>query len=168
MCPAIAAGTVARDWPTLEAKAQRVADLPLRDALALLAEPGETEPPAYPPDPEPLGENPTEDELLTWIEMMDRRAEATDRAWAHQLEADQNRPKPDTAAGWLVYMREGDELLERAIRIKLEQQRDFVVLWDALSSLDAAPPADWRAEIAANTARYTGWLAELEADTPPV
>ena len=35
---------VARDWPTLEAKAQRVADLPLRDALALLAEPREAEP----------------------------------------------------------------------------------------------------------------------------
>ena len=29
---------VARDWPILEAKAQRVADLPLRDALALLSE----------------------------------------------------------------------------------------------------------------------------------
>lgn len=35
---------VARSWPELEAKAQRVADLPLRQALALLAEPQETLP----------------------------------------------------------------------------------------------------------------------------
>ena len=47
-CPTIAERTaqaymrVARDWPTLEAKAQRVADLPLRDALALLAEGAES------------------------------------------------------------------------------------------------------------------------------
>ena len=73
------------NWPRLVAdpNTQRVAHLPLRDALALLAEPGEIEPPAYPDPPDPLGENPTEDELLTWIEMMDRRDEATDRAWAH-------------------------------------------------------------------------------------
>ena len=51
-CPTISERTaqaymrVARDWPTLEAKAQRVADLPLRDALALLAEPREAEPAA--------------------------------------------------------------------------------------------------------------------------
>ena len=43
-CPTIAERTaqaymrVARGWPTLEAKAQRVAALPLRDALALLSE----------------------------------------------------------------------------------------------------------------------------------
>ena len=47
-CPTIPERTaqaymrVARDWPTLEAKAQRVADLPLRDALALLSERAES------------------------------------------------------------------------------------------------------------------------------
>src|SRR6516165_3688560 len=46
-CPAISERTaqgymrVAREWPALQAKAQHVADLPLRQALALLSEPSE-------------------------------------------------------------------------------------------------------------------------------
>ena len=161
---------VARDWPTLEAKAQRVADLPLRDALALLAESGEAEPAADMEEVPTLGANPTADELLAWIEAMRRRTDAADRAFMIDMEAHRNLPTPDTAEGWMVCFKETDEFMRRAIRLKLEAQRDFVLVFDAISAFDAAtpPPADWRAEIAASAARYAGWLAELEADTPPV
>lgn len=51
-CPTLSARTaqvymrIAREWPALEAKAQRVADLPVREALALLATPQDTLPDA--------------------------------------------------------------------------------------------------------------------------
>ena len=169
-CPTIRERTaqaymrVARRWPELEAKTQRVADLPLRGALALLAEPGDAEHAADTEEEVPLGANPTEHEFLTWLGQIDRRHAASERAWQNDLEAQQNRPTPDDVEGWREYLRAGRELLERAIRLKLEVQRDFVGVCDALSSFDAdVPPlAAERAKIEGDTARLTTWLADLD------
>ena len=168
-CPTISERTaqaymrVARDWPVLEANPQRVADLPLRDALALLAEPKDDEPVADLEDVAPLGANPTADELLAWIEAMSRRTDAADLLFKNDLEAHKNLPTPDTAEGWMVCFKETDEFLRRAIQLKLEAQRDFVLVFDAISAFDAATPtADWRAEIDADTERLTAFLAELK------
>ena len=168
-CPTIPERTaqaymrVARDWPTLEAKAQHVADLPLRDALALLAEPRDDEPAADTEEMPTLVANPTADELLAWIKAMSRRTDAADLLFKNDLEAHGPLPTPDTAEGWMVCFKETDEFLRRAIRLKLEQQHECVLVFDAISAFDAATPtADWRAEIDADTARLTAFLTEMK------
>ena len=51
---------VAKNLPELESKTKRVSDLPLRDALKMLAEPDEPADPAEPDEPaEPQGPKPT-------------------------------------------------------------------------------------------------------------
>ena len=58
---------------------------------------------------------------------------------------------------------EGRDLLSQAVRLKLEAQRGFVMVCDALSSFDAAPPDECRAEIETDNARLRTFLVELEA-----
>lgn len=127
-CPEIAERTaqaymrLAQRWPELEGKTQRVAGLPVRQALVLLSEPRERS--------EELSVLPADlPEDFDW----EARGLEIDEAWERldiDMDVFRHSERPDTPEGWRDHLNAADEFVRRAIKIKLMAQCDMVRLVD--------------------------------------